>query len=57
MITNQKSFADRNQLDKYIRLYESIGYKHKKGRRVPNGTKHKIKLIYDCCFICEMYHL
>lgn len=57
MITTQKSFTDRKQFDKHMAMYESIGYKHKTGKRVPNGTKHKLLLIYNCRFIYEMYHL
>ncbi len=57
MITTQKSFTDRKQLDKHMAMYESIGYKHKTGNRVPNGTKHKLRLVYDHCFIYELYHL
>lgn len=57
MITTQKSFTDRKQFDKHMAMYESIGYKHKTGKRVPNGTKHKLLLIYNCFFIYEMYHL
>lgn len=57
MITTQKSFADRRQFDKHMAMYESIGYKHKTGKRVPSGTKHKLRLVYDHCFIYELYHL
>lgn len=55
IITTQHSYASREQLDKYIALYESIGYKRLKGRRVPVGTKHKLRLIHDHVWII-LYH-
>lgn len=47
MITTQHSYSSPEQLRRYLDLYESIGYKRLKGRRVPNGTKHKLRLIHD----------
>lgn len=45
--TTQHSYQSREQLSRYIALYLSIGYKRLKGRRVPVGTKHKLRLIHD----------
>ena len=53
--TTQHSYGSFEQLHKYIALYKSIGYKSLKGRRVPNGTKHKLLLKHDCfCYV--LYH-
>lgn len=57
MITTQKSFSDRKQFDKHIAMYESIGYQRKTRKRVPNGTKHKLRLIYNSWFVYVLYHL
>lgn len=55
IITTQHSYGSREQLEKYITLYKSIGYKSLKGGRVPRGTKHKLRLIHDH-FHYILYH-
>lgn len=47
IITTRHSYQSREQLNRYIDLYLSIGYERLKGFRVPTGTKHKLLLNYN----------
>lgn len=55
MITTQHSYRSLEQLRKYLDLYHSIGYKSLQGRRVPNGTKHKLILRHNIR-VYTLYH-
>lgn len=59
MITTQKSYpkGKKTSFDRDVAMYLSIGYQRKTGRRVPKGTKHKLRLIYDIHYIIELYHV
>lgn len=56
MITTQKSFPTEEALERHRTMYLSIGYQPLKGRRVPNGTRHKLLLIYRP-FVYTLYHV
>lgn len=55
LLTTQHSYTSQEQFDKYLAMYESIGYKRLNGGRVPKGTKHKLRLRYGC-FQTTLYH-
>lgn len=55
ILTTQHSYQSWEQLKRHEAVYLSIGYERLKGRRVPNGTKHKLILRHNIR-VYTLYH-